>query len=116
MNNNVLIIPMVETQEAFRNLTDIVTTPGINALLIGASDFSINLEVPLDYTNPKYHEAIATVARTCRENGVAAGMYFVPPGIEPTTLIEMGFQFFTMSWHGWASRGIQAGMKQVAGE
>ena len=116
VNNNVLIIPMVETQEAFSNLVDIVTTPGINALLIGPSDFSINLDVPLDYTNPKYHEAIGTVARTCRENGVAPGMYFVPPGIEPQTLIQMGFQFFTMSWHEWASQGIRAGVKNVAGE
>lgn len=116
VNDNVLIIPMVETQEAFSNLVDIVTTPGINALLIGPSDFSINLDVPLDYTNSKYHEAIGTVARTCRENGVAPGMYFVPPGIEPQTLIQMGFQFFTMSWHEWASQGIRAGVKHVAGE
>ena len=115
VNDNVLIIPMVETMEAFGNLTDIVTTPGINALLIGPSDFSINLDVPLDYTNPKYHEAISKVAKTCRDNGVAPGMYFVPPGIETDTLIGMGFQFFTMPWHGWATSGIREGVAKVAG-
>ena len=114
VNRDVLIIPMVETQEAFGNLADIVRTPGINAVLIGPSDFSINLEVPLDYTNPKYHEAIGKVASTCRENGVAPGMYFVPPGIEPQTLIEMGFQFFTLPWQGWASNGIKAGVASIS--
>lgn len=114
VNNNVLIIPMVETMDAFENLEDIVKTPGINALLIGPSDFSINLNVPLDYTNPKYHAAIGRVANTCREHGVAPGMYFVPPGIETATLIGMGFQFFTLPWHGWASTGIKQGVANVA--
>ena len=115
VNDNVLIIPMVETQEAFDNLEAIVTTDGINALLIGPSDFSINLDVPLDYLSKKYRDAISAVAKTCRHNGVAPGMFFVPPGYEPQELIEMGFQFFTLPWHGWASSGIQAGVAAIAG-
>ena len=113
VNRELLIIPMVETIEALDNLESIVTVPGINALLIGPSDLSINLDVPLDYENPKYHAALDKVASTCRDNGVAPGMYFVPPGIPPKVLIEKGFQFFTLPWQGWAAAGIANGLAEI---
>lgn len=113
VNEQLLIIPMVETVEALDNLEKIVSVPGVNALLIGPSDFSINLDIPLDYTNPKYHSALNKVAATCREHGVAPGMYFVPPGIPPKELIEKGFQFFTLPWNGWAKAGIENGIASI---
>jgi len=113
VNRDMLIIPMVETQEAMDNLEAIVKTPGVNCCLIGPSDLSINLDVPLDYTNQKYLDALDRVGSTCRENDVAPGMYFVPPGIEPSVLIEKGFQFFTLAWNGWAKEGIQKGIASI---
>ena len=113
VNENVLIIPMVETQVAMGNLEAIAKTDGVNCVLIGPSDLSINLGVPLDYQNPKYHDALDRVGSVCRENGVAPGMYFVPPGIEPKQLIEKGFQFFTVPWNGWARAGIESGIATI---
>ena len=113
VNEQVLIIPMVETVEALDNLEAIVTVPGVNALLIGPSDLSINLDVPLDYKNPKYHAALDKIASTCRANDVAPGMYFVPPGIEPQALIDKGFQFFAIPWNGWAKAGIENGIASI---
>ena len=115
VNENVLIMPMVETQEALDNLESIAKTDGVNCVLIGPSDLSINIGVPLDYTSAKYHQALDRVGSVCRENDVAPGMYFLPPGIEAAELIAKGFQYFTVPWYGWAQEGIRNGFASMKG-
>ena len=58
VNEQLLIIPMIETQQALDGIDEILAVPGIDVLLVGPSDLSINLDVPLDYPNPKYHAAL----------------------------------------------------------
>ncbi|GIT40084.1 MAG: hypothetical protein Ct9H300mP8_12800 [Gammaproteobacteria bacterium] len=106
VNEHLLVIPMIETVEALDSIDEILSVPGIDVLLVGPSDLSINLDVALDYPNPKYLAALDKIASACKKVGVAPGMYFVPPGIEPSELIAKGFRFFTLPWQGWASEGI----------
>lgn len=113
VNEQVLVIPMIETVEAMHNINDIVSVPGVDALLVGPSDLSINLDVPLDYPNPKYLSALDKIAAACQKAGVAPGMYFVPPGIQPSELVEKGFRFFTLPWGGWAAEGIRNGLASI---
>ncbi len=113
VNEQLLIIPMIETVEAMENLDDMLSVPGIDVLLVGPSDLSINLGVPLDYTSSTYTEGLQTIAAACAKVGVVPGMFFVPPGIEPSWLIETGFKFFTLPWQGWAAEGIKNGLAEV---
>ena len=113
VNEQLLIVPMIETQEALDAIDDILAVAGIDVLLVGPSDLSINIDVPLDYTNPKYHAALDKIGAACQKAGVAAGMFFVPPGIEPAVLVEKGFRFFTLPWAGWATEGIRNGLASV---
>ena len=113
VNEQLLIIPMIETQEALDGIEDILAVPGIDVLLVGPSDLSINIDVPLDYENPKYHAALDRIGSACQAAGVAAGMFFVPPGISPAQLQEKGFRFFTLPWQGWATEGIGKGLAGV---
>ena len=113
VNEQLLIIPMIETVEAMDNLEDILSVSGIDVLLVGPSDLSINLDVPLDYPNPTYHSALDRIAAACESAGVVPGMFFVPPGIEPGALVEKGFRFFTLPWGGWAKEGVENGLASV---
>ena len=83
VNAQLLICPMIETQEALDCIEEILAVPGIDVLLVGPSDLSININVPLDYTNPKYHATLDRIGAACADAGVTAGMYFAPPPIRP---------------------------------
>ena len=112
-NEQVVVIPMIETMESYNNVEDIVSVDGVDVLLFGPSDFSIALDVPLDYGNPKYQKALDHVAEACIDAGVVPGMYFIPPGQDPSEYVERGFKFFTLPWTRWATEGIQNGLSSV---
>lgn len=107
VNNELVIVPMIETKQALENLDAIASVPGVDVLLIGPSDLSIELDVPLDYACDTYQRALDKIASTAAKHGIAAGMYFIPPGMEPNFFVDKGFKFFTMPWGPWATTGIQ---------
>jgi 2-keto-3-deoxy-L-rhamnonate aldolase RhmA len=106
-NEEMLIVVMLETRKSLANIDEICSVPGIDVLLIGPSDFSIELDLPLDYTNPKYQEALEQVVAGAQRHGVAPGMYFIPPGLDENHYVEMGFKFFTVPWAPMATTGME---------
>ena len=45
VNNGLVIVPMIETNQSLENLDAIASVPGVDVLLIGPSDLSIELGV-----------------------------------------------------------------------
>tara|TARA_Y100000588_G_C14168964_1_gene888219 strand:- start:938 stop:1417 length:480 start_codon:yes stop_codon:yes gene_type:complete len=113
VNNELVIIPMIETQQAIDNIDEILSVPGIDVLLVGPSDLSIELNVPLDYPSDTYQKGLDTIAAACKNHGVVPGMYFIPPGMDPNFYVDKGFKFFTMPWAGWAVDGIQNALSGI---
>jgi len=113
VNEELLIIPMVETLKALKNLDEILSVPGIDVLLVGPSDLSIALGIALDYHNPKYRETLDNIAEACNNAGVIPGMYFIPGGQDPSEFVERGFKFFTRPWNQWATTGIKNGLATI---
>lgn len=113
VNEELLIIPMIETVQSMDNMEEILSVPGIDVLLVGPSDLSINLDITLDYLNPKYQEALDKIVAACENAGVFPGMYFIPGGQDPSTFIERGFKFFTLPWNQWATMGIENGLADI---
>jgi 2-keto-3-deoxy-L-rhamnonate aldolase RhmA len=106
VNNELVIVPMIETKQALENLDAIASVPGVDVLLIGPSDLSIELDVPLDYGCDVYLRALDKIANAAAKHGIAAGMYFIPPEMEPNFFVDRGFKFFTVPWGPWATAGI----------
>jgi len=113
VNNELVIFPMIETNEALENLDAIASVPGVDVLLVGPSDLSIELGVPLDYKCDHYQRALDKIAAAAAKHGVVAAMYFIPPGMEPNFYVNKGFKLFTMPWAPWATAGIQNGLAGV---
>jgi 2-keto-3-deoxy-L-rhamnonate aldolase RhmA len=113
VNEEVLIIPMIETSKALKNLDEIVSVPGIDVLLVGPSDLSIALGIALDYHNPKYQETLDRIAEACNKAGVIPAMYFIPGGQDPSVFVERGFKLFTLPWRQWATTGIENGLATI---
>ncbi len=105
-NNEMLIVVMIETNASFASIDEICSVPGIDVLLVGPSDFSIELDVPLDYTSKKYQDALKTIVAGAQRHGVAPGMYFIPPGLDENHYVDMGFKFFTVPWAPMATAGM----------
>ena len=113
VNNELVVVPMIETNEALANLDAIASVGGVDVLLIGPSDLSIELGVPLDYACDTYQRALDKIAAAAAKHGIAAGMYFIPPGMDPNFFVQKGFRFFTMPWASWAQAGIQNGLAGI---
>jgi 2-keto-3-deoxy-L-rhamnonate aldolase RhmA len=75
------VILMIETIESIRNINEIAETEGVDLLLIGANDLSIELGVPGQFESQIFRKALETVSGACERHhkfmGVA-GIYDNP--------------------------------------
>jgi 4-hydroxy-2-oxoheptanedioate aldolase len=106
-NDGMVIAPMIETNQAIENIDEIASVDGVDVLLVGPSDLSLELEVPLLFESDTYQAGLDKIANACARNGIVPGMYFIPPGMDPNFFVEKGFKFFTQQWASMATNGIQ---------
>ena len=69
-----LVVVMLETPRAIENAAAIAAVPGINSLLIGTSDLSIELGIPGQFEDDRIVNAYRTVVDACRAHGKFAGI------------------------------------------
>ncbi len=75
-NEEVAVIPMIETKQALDSIDDILSIPGIDAVYFGPSDMSISLGLPPRVDNDGvWEEARLRIASACQQHGVIAGVH-----------------------------------------
>jgi 2-keto-3-deoxy-L-rhamnonate aldolase RhmA len=74
INAATLVVVMVETPQAIANAAAIAAVPGIDSLLIGTSDLSIELGIPGQLGDGRIIDAYRSVVEACRAHGKYAGM------------------------------------------
>jgi 2-keto-3-deoxy-L-rhamnonate aldolase RhmA len=75
VNANTLTVLQIESQRAVEMRDEILSVPGIDAVMIGPADLSISLGVPGDFQHPKMVEAMEAVRDTCEQKGIAPGTH-----------------------------------------
>jgi 2-dehydro-3-deoxyglucarate aldolase/4-hydroxy-2-oxoheptanedioate aldolase len=75
MNENVMVVLQIETQLAVDRREELLSVPGIDAVLIGPVDLSISLGVPGEFQHPKMVQAMEQIRDTALAHGVAPGMH-----------------------------------------
>ena len=73
-DDNTLITVMIETPKAVENADAIAAGPGIDCLLVGSSDLSMEMGIPGDTGNPKVQAAVDKVIAACAKHGKWPGM------------------------------------------
>lgn len=74
VNDNLLVVVMLETPKAIANADAIAAVPGIDVLLIGASDLTLEMGIPGQLLHPELVKAYETAAAACRKHGKWLGM------------------------------------------
>jgi 4-hydroxy-2-oxoheptanedioate aldolase len=74
IDDNTLITVMIETPKAVQNAEAIAAVPGIDCLLVGSSDLSMELGIPGDRGHLKIQESVDKVVAACRKHGKWPGM------------------------------------------
>ena len=97
-NQEVLCIPMIETQEAVDNLDAILDVPGIDAVYIGPSDlgFSMGLIPVLDREEPVIMDIYQRILDATKRRGIRACVHCLTPAYA-ARMIAMGFSLVTIA-------------------
>lgn len=96
-NDEIICLPMIETQQAIDNLGAILDTPGIDAVYIGPSDlgFSMGLPPKLDRDEPQIMKIYETIIAETNKRGQKACVHCLSPNYA-TKMIDMGFSLVTL--------------------
>jgi 2-dehydro-3-deoxyglucarate aldolase/4-hydroxy-2-oxoheptanedioate aldolase len=73
VNQNTLVVLQIETKRAFDMRDELLSVPGIDAVMIGPADLSISLGIPGEFQHPKLVEAMEAIRDTCVAKGIAPG-------------------------------------------
>jgi 2-keto-3-deoxy-L-rhamnonate aldolase RhmA len=74
VNANTLVVLQIETMRAFEARNELLSVPGIDAVMVGPADLSVSLGVPGDFLNPKMVDTIEKIIESCRAHGVWPGI------------------------------------------
>ena len=97
-NEGVIVMPMIETAEAMKNLDDILSVPGVDAVYVGPSDLSLafGCKPRLDQTDAPVVEAQQAIVKACKKHGVFAGIHNATAAYAVKMIAE-GYQFVTLA-------------------
>jgi len=72
--NNILLIN-IESVPALENLNSILGVPGLDGIIIGPHDLSCSMNIPEEYQNPVFEEAVTKIISSARDLDLAVGIH-----------------------------------------
>jgi 2-keto-3-deoxy-L-rhamnonate aldolase RhmA len=93
INREVLVIAMIETQQALSNLDAIAATPGIDVLFVGTSDLTADMGIAGQIGHERVVAAYAALVAACKKHGKHAGVGGVYDDVWAPKYVQMGARF-----------------------
>jgi 2-keto-3-deoxy-L-rhamnonate aldolase RhmA len=108
-NAEVVVLVQIESRRGIDNLEQILNVEGISGIIVGPSDLSIDLGVPLSYDHPRLIEAVERVLVACQVRELSCGIYCAT---EPSIRFwrDRGMNII---WSGCATDFISRGYEQL---
>lgn len=98
VDEELVIIAQIEHIEAVENIQEIITTDGIDGVIIGPYDLSGSMGYPGEYDRDDVKNAIANVLKVCKDHNTPSGFHVIES--DPQKLnerIEQGCTFLAYS-------------------
>ena len=97
-NDEILVIPMIETQEAVDNIDAILDVPGIHGIYVGPSDLGLSMGMipTLDREEPNILAIYQKLLDATKKRGQFAGLHNGSAAYAGR-MIEMGFRLVTIA-------------------
>ena len=73
VNRETMVVLQIETQKAVDMADELLSVPGLDAVMVGPVDLSISLGVPGDFMHPLMVDAMDKIRDACNRHGVAPG-------------------------------------------
>ena len=106
-DNEIMIIPQIESALALQNVEEIVTTDGVEAVFCGPFDLSMSLGIFRQFENSTFQRAIELFVTACEAHDVAPGLLAPTGPIQRS--IQQGFKLISLG-------GDQSFLTQAIGE
>ncbi|KAH8595192.1 Pyruvate/Phosphoenolpyruvate kinase [Bisporella sp. PMI_857] len=86
---------MIETSDAITNVDAIAAVPGVDVLLIGANDLSLELGIQGQWDNPRFKSVLEQVANACKKSGIIMGLagLYTRPDICEDAINRLGVRY-----------------------
>jgi 2-dehydro-3-deoxyglucarate aldolase len=98
LKESAVIIAQIEHIDAVNNIEEIISTPGIDGVIIGPYDLSGSLGVPGEFDDPRVINALIKVEQACKERNFAMGFHVIEPdSIQVKQRIKSGYSFIAFS-------------------
>ncbi|KAL4798511.1 Pyruvate/Phosphoenolpyruvate kinase-like domain-containing protein [Aspergillus venezuelensis] len=111
LNRKTMLIPMVETPAAVEQVEEYLAVEGCDGILIGSNDLCFDMEIPGQYDNPIYLDAVDKIVLAGKKAGKPIGIGGIGHRLD---LLERWFAMgATWSLSAGDSGILQAGMKKT---
>lgn len=96
------VLCMVESKDGVENADDIAAVDGVDVVLIGSMDLSIDLGIPAQFNAPEYRSAVETVSKACKKHGTILGIAGVydNPEVQGWAINTLGARFMLVAQDG----------------
>lgn len=82
VSNHLVVIAQIEHIDGVKNIDEIISTEGIDGIIIGPYDLSGSLGIPGQYNEPIVQEALKKVEQVCNDRKFSMGYHVIDPNIE----------------------------------
>lgn len=68
------VIAMIESEDAIQAVDDIASVEGVDVLLIGSADLTIDMDLPGQFQSDRYRQAVEAIGNACRRHDKIFGI------------------------------------------
>lgn len=98
VNENLVVIAQIEHIDGVNNLDKIISTKGIDAIIVGPYDLSGSLGFPGEFDRQEVEEALMKVEEICLKENFSLGYHVVAPDVKlVNSRIQKGYNFIAFS-------------------